>query len=293
MPTSVARTGGNLPNGAFIPEIWAQRLNDKYYAQCFLPEITNSNYTGNITGKGGSVKIRNRPTVQINKHVVGAPIKYQDITDTFVELFINQANEFAFQIDDVDAAQSDINIMNELTIDASYQAKIAVEIQVLGSIYGDAGVVLPSTAITSVNVLSWLIQAEVALEKANTPPSDRWVILPPEIGGMIQLSDLKNVYMTGDAKTILRGEMSNGRIGMIGSMEVYISNNLTTIGGVTQCLAGHKSAVTYASQFTNLKTLTLQDYHADAIRGLNVFGFKTLIPGALVSLPATYPSIGN
>ena len=46
MATYVARTGNNLSSGNFIPAIWSRKLNAKYYAQTFLPLITNSTYEG-------------------------------------------------------------------------------------------------------------------------------------------------------------------------------------------------------------------------------------------------------
>ena len=46
-------------------------------------------------------------------------------------------------------------------------------------------------------------------------------------------------------------------------------------------IAGHKSAVTFASQMTKLETLRNPRDFGDLVRGLNVMGWKTLLPKAL------------
>jgi len=286
MPISVARTGNNLPNGNFNPQIWAKKLNLKYYAQTFLPQITNSDFEGEIKGQGASVLIRNRPTVAINDYTVNQDMQYQDIVDEKIELLIDKAKYFSFKIDDVDTAQQDIKLMNELTQDAGYQMKIAIDTVVLGSIYADATNALASLTLDKTNIIDWIIDAEVKMEESNLPVANRWLVIPPKAAGYIQKSDLKNASLTGDTTSVIRSNMTNGRLGEIGGITLYVSNNLSHAGTTYQCIAGHKSAVTFASQIVKVENLRLQTKFGDAIRGLNVFGFKTLIPSGLVSMPA-------
>jgi hypothetical protein len=285
MPTSVARTGGNLPNGNFVPAIWSKKLNLKFYAQTFLGEITNSTYEGEIKNQGSQVEIRNRPTIQISNYIVNQDMQYQDIIDEKVTLYIDKAKYFSFKIDDVDAVQADIPIMNELTTDSAFQMKIAVETEFLASVYGDAGVVLPTLTADKTNVLDWIVDAEVKMEEANLPFENRWLIIPPKLAGIIQKSDIKNASLTGDDTSVLRKNFNNGRLGTIGGLTLYVSNCLAHSGTTWQCMAGHKSAITYASQYVKVENLRLQTKFGDAVRGLNVYGFKTLLPQALISMP--------
>jgi hypothetical protein len=288
MPARVARTGNNLAAGAFIPEVWAKKLNVKYYAQTCLADITNNDYEGEIKGQGATVQIRNRPTVAISDYTVNQDIQYQDIDDEKIELLIDKAKSFAFRVDDVDAAQSDIRILNELTQDASYQMKIAIDTNVLGTIYGDATNSLSTLALDKTNVIDWIIDAEVKMEENNLPTDNRWLVIPPKVAGLIQKSDLKNASITGDSKSIVRSGMNNGRLGEVGGLTLYISNNLAVTSGSTyQCVAGHKSAVTFASQIVKVENLRLQTKFGDAVRGLNVYGYKTVLPSGLVSMPVT------
>lgn len=242
-----------------------------------------------IKGQGSSVQIRNRPTIAISDYSTNQDMQYQDIVDEKVELLINKAKSFSFKIDDIDTAQSDIAIMNELTTDAAYQMKIAIDTDVLGSVYGDATNILPQVALDKTTVLDWIIDAEVAMEEANLPTDQRWLVIPPKVAGLIQKSDLKDASITGDSRSVIRSNMNNGRLGQIGGLTVYICNNLAkdAVTGAYHCLSGHKSAITFAAQVVKVESLRLQSKFGDAVRGLNVYGFKTVLPSGLVYMPAT------
>lgn len=284
MPTLVTRQGGNLPNGNFIPEVWSMKLQAKFYAATCLDRITNHDWEGEIKGKSSKVYIRVRPTITITDYTVDGKISYQDLEDAKVELTLDKAKTFAFKVDDVDAAQSNIKIINECTEDAANQMKIAVEKNVFGSVYADASSTITSQQVTSGNVLTWIVDAGTALDEKNAPVEGRWLIVPPWIAGMIKKSDLKDASISGDSTSILR----NGRLGMIDRFEVFVSNNLSgaaTSGSPTYSMAGTRDAITFASQFVKTETLRLQDQFGDAIRGLNVYGFKAVTPDALVSMP--------
>lgn len=283
MPTSVARQGGNLSNGNFLPEIWSRKLNAKFYPQSVLDEIVNRDYEGEITGQGSKVMIRNRPTIQISDYKVNGELSYQDLTDEKVELPINKAKSFAFKVDDIDAAQSDIKIINECTMDAAKNLANAIDADVLGSVYVDAHKTMTSTAATAINVLGWIVDAMTALDEANAPHDGRFVVLPPWICGNILKSDLKDASIAGDSTSILR----NGKVGTIGNATIYMSNNVATNGTTWQCIAGTKHAIAFASQVTKTETVRLQNTFGDAVRGLRVYGYKVIQPQALVCMPAT------
>ena len=95
----------------------------------------------------------------------------------------------------------------------------------------------------------------------------------------------------GDDKSMVR----NGKIGMIDRFMVYVTNQLPAAaatqdywGGAAAgtaarrvLMAGHKSAVTFASQMTKLEDLRNPRDFGQLVRGLQVFGWKTLLPKAL------------
>lgn len=285
MPATVARTGGNTPNGNFIPEVWSKKLQAKFYTATVFGAIANTDWEGEIKGSGSKVMIRKRPTVVINDYTVNGGISYQDLDDEKIELLIDKAKYYAFKLDDVDAAQQDIKTINEATTDAGEQMAITVDKNVLRTVYADAGTAHASTQVTKATVLDWIVDLGTDLDEKDVPTSGRWLVLPPWICGMIKKSDLKDASLAGDGTSIMR----NGRLGMIDRFEVYMSNNLAgaaTSGTPTRCMAGTKHGISFASQFVKTETLRLQSHFGDAVRGLKVYGFKVTKPEALVDAPS-------
>lgn len=229
--------------------------------------------------------IRERPHITIGDYSVNGEISYQALQDDKIELLIDKAKFFAFKVDDVDKAQSDIRIMNEATTDAAQAMKVGIDTLVLGSIYSNAGLSIVSTALTSINVLDWLVDANVLLDENNVPrDGKRWFVFPPWVAGRIKKSDLKNASLTGDEKSVLR---TNGYLGEIDGSKLFVSNCLSNNGTTWQSMGGHPCSTTFASQITKVETLRLQSTFGDAIRGLNVFGFKVNFANGLVSMPCT------
>ena len=286
MPTSVARSGANLPSGNFVPEVWSKKLNAKYYAASVCMAICNTKWEGEIKGQGSKVIIRIRPDIIIGDYVANGTINYQDLADDKVELLIDKAKYAAFKADDIDTAQADINFVNEATQDAAEQMKIAVDTDMLGTVYTSAGSTVTSQQITALTVLNWCVDGGTKLDELNVPSTGRWLVIPPWIAGFIKKSDLKDASISGDGTSLLR----NGRLGIIDRFDIYVSNNLAgavaSAGVPQQCMAGTKDAVAYASQFTKTETLRLQNSFGNAIRSLNVYGYKVVHAPALVSMPA-------
>ncbi len=291
MPRAVTVAAGynNLPNGYFIPEVWSRKLQAKFYATTVFGAISNNDWEGEIQGQGSKVIIRKRPTVTISDYEIGGTINYQDLSDEKLELLIDKAKVYAFKVDDIDRAQSDINIINETTLDASEQMKIHIDTNLLANIYTDATSSITSTVITSTNVLDWIVDAGTLLDELNIPTNGRWLVIPPWIAGMIKKGDLKDASLAGDMTSIMR----NGRLGMIDRFTIYISNNIALTGtgipatGDYNCMAGTRDFVCFASQYVKTETLRLQDTFGDAIRGLNVYGYKVTHPDSGVHMIAT------
>lgn len=250
-----------------------------------LGDIANHDWEGEIKGMGSKVYIRVVPTVTIGDYTVNSDISYQDLDDAKIELLIDKAKYYAFKCDDVDKVQADIPILNKTTQDAANNMKIKIDQTVLGSVYADATTAMASQQVTKVNVLDWIVDMGTELDELNVPETGRWLVIPPWIAGMIKKSDLKDASLSGDGTSIVR----NGRLGMIDRFTLYSSNNLAgsaTVGVPSQCIAGTRDAISFASQYVKTETLRLQNTFGDAVRGLNVFGFKTTKADALVSAPA-------
>ena len=272
----------------FIPEVFSKLLQAKFYSASVLPEISNTDYEGEISGQGDKVVIRTVPSVTVADYDESSGVSYQELTTAKVELLIDQAKSYAFKISDVLAAQADINLLEAASSDAAEQMRIAVETQVLASVIADATTVGSQTTITSSNILAQILDQAKALDELNVPEEGRFIVLSPEFVSILKQTELRQAYLTGDDVSPLR----NGKVGMIDRFSVYQSNMLHTPGsgtdaGYTHCLAGHPKALAFASQFTNTETVRLESVFGDGVRGLKVYGSKVVVPDALTVMKWT------
>ena len=291
MPNQIARTGANLAAGSFIPQIYSAKLQDKFYAASVVPAIANHNWEGEIMAFGDTVNIRKVPTISINDYSVNNSIAYQDVSDEMISLHINKAKYYAFKVDYIDDYQSDIALIDTITQDASMQMAVTVDKAVLQSVYADAATTIAAgdlSSLTTATFIQPLLQAGQALDENNVPrDGKRWAVITPEYARYLKLSDLKQVLTTGDDESPLR----NGFVGSIDGMNIYVSTNLeNAVGSISSAtskmLVGHESALTFASQFIKHEMLPLQNTFGYGIKGLQVFGFKTVKPESLVLLTA-------
>jgi hypothetical protein len=287
--------------GNFIPEIWSGKLIENFYDATVLSAIANTDYEGEIKAHGDTVNIRTTPELTIKNYVKGQTLALENPDKAKIQLLIDKGKYFAAVEDDVDQVQSDIKLMDTWSKDASERMKIAIDTDVLGNIATDVvaankgltageqtlsidlGVTGTPNAITTSNVLAEIINHGTVLDEANTPESDRWMLIPAKMAGLIKQSDLKDASITGDGSSPLR----NGRIGMIDRFTCYVSHNLplsaTGAAGEFTILSGHKKGLTFASQMTNMETLRSETTFGDIIRGLQVYGYKVVKGEALTA----------
>lgn len=311
-------------SGTFIPTVWSAKLNAKFYKASVYGEIANTDWQGEISGMGDKVVINTAPTITVSPYTAGTNLTYQVPTPDTVELLIDKGFYFAFQINDVLAYQAKPDLMDMFAADAAEQMRIKIDSTILYNTFTQAaaankgatagaqsgsynlGTDASPITLTATNVVQKVLELASVLDEQNVPDSDRWLIIDPATRALLFQSDLAKVYATGDDTSPVR----NGKIGMIDRFTVYVSNNLpkgtagtatpwvsgdgsensvTTSGTVAKrkaIIAGHKSALTFASQVTKMETVRNPNDFGDYIRSLNVFGYKVVRPEAMALLIA-------
>jgi len=127
---------GNLPNGAFSPVIYSKKAQLAFRKSSIVQDITNSDYFGEISAFGDSVKIIKEPEVSVTPYARGQQIVAQDLLDEDFTLVIDKANAFSFKMDDIEAAHSHVNFMQMATDRAGYRLKDQFDQEVLGYLTG-------------------------------------------------------------------------------------------------------------------------------------------------------------
>lgn len=161
-------------------------------------------------------------------------------------------------------------------------------------------IAINATAGDAANVLTKILQMSSILDEQNVPESDRYLLIDPATRTLLMNTNLAQAQFMGDTTSMVR----NGKIGRIDRFDVYVTNQLptaaanatvwtsgagteTSISATTNAskrrvmVAGHKSAITFASQITKMETIRNPSDFGDYIRSLNVYGYKVTKPEAL------------
>jgi len=241
--------------------------------------------------------------VTIRNYSAGQPLQVERPDSPMVTLNIDQGRYFNLVLDDVMEIQSDINLMNTWSSDASEQLKINIDTYVLANVAVDVAAVnkgatagrlsanlnLGATGaavqLTKANIIDKLLEMGQVLDEQNVPETGRWVVMPAWAIRLLKSSDIKDASLTGDGASPLR----NGRVGMIDRFTLYSSNLLpryVDTNSPFDIIAGHKVGLTFATQITKTETLRSETTFGTLMRGLQVFGMKVVKGDALVRLYA-------
>jgi hypothetical protein len=294
---------GGRPNysGNFIPEIWSGKLIENFYDATVLAAISNTDYEGEIRNMGDTVNIRTTPEITIRDYVKGQTLTVENPDKPKLQLVIDKGEYFACVEDDVDKVQSDINLMDTWSKDASERMKIKIDQRVLTDLLPDIAAtnkgatageqsasfnlgttgapltVSKDGAGGSTSVVDLIVDMGTVLDEANAPEGDRYLVIPAKMAGLIKKSELKDASLTGDGTSIVR----NGRLGMVDRFTIYVSHNLNVSSGKYSIIAGHKMGFTFATQMTEMESIRAESTFGNIIRGLQVYGYKVVKPEAI------------
>lgn len=294
--------GGSSGVSRYTPLIFTRKLLVKFYAKTVFGDIANRDYEGEITKMGDKVIIRTIPDVTVFDYLKGMDLNTKRKTpeSPAVELLIDKAKAYSVMIDDIDKIQNDIDALDQWASDGSEQLGISIDRSILNVFYTyahalnkgttagkvsgsyDMGVTNNPVELDKSNVLETIADAEAVLSEHDVPETDRWMVIPTWMANLIQKSDLKNASFSGDSSNrVLR----NGRIGELSNFTLYKSNNLIGVtDSATSCYNipfGHKTALTFASQFVKNRVLELQNTFGTALEGLQVYGWEVVKPESM------------
>ncbi len=271
-PVGAAYNTSPAYSGTFIPTIWSAKLGAKFYAASTFADICNRDWEGDIANLGDKVIINNIPSLTINDYVVGGNLSYQTPTPNTIELLIDRAKYFGFNVADVLEYQSKPDLMSMFTDDAAEQMRTTVDSTCLyrtlldtssivaanrGSTAGaksasfdlgtDTTPVDLSNATTGPDdTLALVLRMASVLDEQNVPSEGRWLLLTPYDRHILMQSDIAASFFSGDSQSVVR----SGKIGMIDRFTTYVSNLLPK-GTSAKALVSGRSDVTTGGAVSN------------------------------------------
>ena len=313
---STAAGYSNLPNGNFQAEIYSQKVLKFFRRASVVEDITNTDYAGEIESYGDTVRIIKEPTVTISAYARGAVVTPQDLTDDEVQLTVDQAQAFAFKVDDIEERQSHVNFEALATSSGAYSLKRNYDKNVLQLMIDNAGIKGASGSVETDSNLGTTgtphtmagsdsgdeavqIMALMArkLDEQDVPEESRWFVAPPRFYEQLYKAGSKivEVQVTGDSVSPLRnGLVTNQKImgftlyksnALRQSADATTTTDMVTLSGVGTgeniVLGGHMSSTATANSIAKTEVIRDPDSFADVVRGLHVYGRKVIRPESL------------
>jgi len=255
----------------FKPTIWRARLLANLHKSHVFANVANREYEGEIRAFGDTVKISSIGAVSVSDYTQGSSISYEDLADASTKLLIDQQKYFAFKVEDIDSAQANTNHMDEAMREASYSLADASD-SYLAGLYTDAGITVTEGAFDKDDVYDELTEVKEKLFEKNVPADmPLWLVVEPSVYKHMLRAEIAT--STDNISTLGQGAVMHTL-----GFDVYVSNNLTE----NHSVAGTYRSIAFAEQILDTEALRLEDYFADAVRGLYVYGGKVIRNDELV-----------
>ena len=275
----------------FRPTIWSRNFIVNLDKAFVFPNIVNRDYEGEITGFGNIVKINEIGDITVNDYTEDNDITYQTLSDAQRELVIDQKKYFAFQVDDVAAAQANVSVMQAAMQKAAFAVGDVID-QFLAGLWTDNGVTTSGMGDTSTalnlyasggganSILGLITNAHRYLDEANAPSQGRWMVIPPVLHAYLKFAGITD-NVTGNLKREDGTPVGPGYLGNLLGFDFYSSNNVTGAATAKRVMFGTPDAISYAGQVTKMEAIRRDVRFADAVRGLYVYGAKVVRPDRL------------
>lgn len=274
----------------FIPELWASSMLELWVAQNVFPSLVNREYEG-LASRGNTVKITGVVIPEVHDYAAAGRTTSPDaISDTGIDLLIDQEKSTDFYVDDIDRAQS-AGSLTPFT-DAAAYAMVADTDEFIADLLITNGTPLSSAdvtdspgagtdgTLTEADAFNLIKDARKQLNKANVPGDNRVVVVNAEFEGLLlgAASKLTTFYQTGEVGT---PGLRNATLGKLLDFQVVVSNHLPAFNS-PQFVAFNMRSAAFVSQIDQVEALRATDKFADRVRALHVYGGKVIRPEGVV-----------
>jgi|TARA_R110001632_G_C11327908_1_gene416221 hypothetical protein len=308
-------TNGNFGNSVagqnnsfFMPSVFSKKVLNFFRKASVAEAITNTDYAGEISAYGDSVKIIKEPVITVYQYERGADVTQTKLTDQETTLVVDTANAFKFIVDDIETAMSHVNFKEVASSSAAYSLRDAYDEGIIATLFAGVSASSPNHILGSdnatdlaagtfdgtgnldigfgssehdpIDVLSHMARL---LDEQNVPEEGRWFLADPAFYEVLVQSSSKLLSVDYNAG---QGSIRNGLVstGKLRGFDMYKTNNIAAATNAAgKVIAGHMSAAATAQAITSTEVIRDPDSFGDIVRGLHVYGSKVLRPEALVS----------
>jgi len=294
-------------NSFFLPSVYSKKVLNFFRKASVVEAITNTDYAGEISAYGDSVKIIKEPVISVYDYTRGSDTTQTKLTDQEVTLVVDSAKAFKFIVDDIETNMSHVNFKEVATSSAAYALRDSFDAAVLVTMFAgvsssspdhvlgaDSATKLAAGVYDGAGSIDLGVSAETdpldvlarmarLLDDQNIPEEGRWFVAAPDFYEQLSQSSSKLLSVDYNAG---QGSIRNGLVssGKLRGFSMYKSNNIAAVSNATgKCLGGHISSTATAQTIISTEVLRDPTSFGDIVRGLHVYGAKVLRDEALVS----------
>ena len=294
-------------NSFFLPSVYSKKVLNFFRKASVAEAITNTDYTGEISAFGDSVKIIKEPVISVSDYTRGSDTSQTMLTDQELTLVVDSAKAFKFIVDDIETNMSHVNFKEVASSSAAYALKDSYDAAVIAKMFAGLSASSPDMIIgsdsatadatmshatnsvdllgsdgTGVDALDLMARMARKLDEQNVPEEGRWFLAGPDFYEQLGQSGSKLLSVDFNAG---QGSIRNGLVssGKLRGFDMYKSNNIASTSNATgKVLAGHMSSTATANTILSTEVLRDPSSFGDIVRGLHVYGCKVLRPEALM-----------
>ena len=295
-------------NSFFLPSIYSRKVLNFFRKSSVVEAITNTDYAGEISAFGDSVKIIKEPVISVSDYTRNSDTTETRLTDQELTLVVDSAKAFKFIVDDIETNMSHVNFKEVASSSAAYALRDSYDAAVIATMFSGVSSSSPDHVLGSDNATDLAagtfdgtgnldlgfasgehdpidVMARMArlLDEQNVPEEGRWFVAGPDFYEVLgqASSKLLSVDFNAGQGSIRNGLVSSGKLR---GFEMYKSNNIAaTSNAAGKCMGGHISSTATANTILSTEVLRDPSSFGDIVRGLHVYGAKVLRPEALVS----------
>ena len=294
-------------NSFFLPSVYSKKVLNFFRKASVIEAITNTDYAGEISSFGDSVKIIKEPVISVSDYTRNSDTTETRLTDQEITLVVDSAKAFKFIVDDIETNMSHVNFKEVASSSAAYALKDSYDAAVLATMFAGCSASSPNHILGAdsatdlgagvydgsgaadlgqsgeTDPLDLMARMARLLDEQNVPEEGRWFVASPDFYEVLGQSSSKLLSVDFNAG---QGSIRNGLVssGKLRGFDMYKSNNIAaTTNAAGKVLAGHMSSTATAQTITNTEVLRDPDSFGDIVRGLHVYGAQVLRGEALVS----------
>ncbi len=295
-------------NSFFLPSIYSKKVLNFFRKSSVVEAITNTDYAGEISAYGDSVKIIKEPVITVYDYTRGQDTTQTKLTDQELTLVVDSAKAFKFIVDDIETNMSHVNFKEVASSSAAYSLRDSYDAAVIATMFSGVSSSSPDHVLGTDNATDLAagtfdgtgnldigfgtnehdpidVMARMArlLDEQDVPEEGRWFVAGPDFYEVLgqASSKLLSVDFNAGQGSIRNGLVSSGKLR---GFDMYKSNNIAaTTNAAGKCLGGHISSTATANTILSTEVIRDPSSFGDIVRGLHVYGAKVLRPEALVS----------